>query len=113
MRKLYAGSAAYDPTIMVDHCIEQDSIAIPAILPLTVMGLGDAYELDFTIEDFFLEPLKSNYDNWMTAKIYTFEEITDSIGTSYLSEIFQPMFFDKTNRYHVLCSTCFNTDIPK
>lgn len=97
VRKLYSGSAAYDPTIMVDHCIEQDSIAIPAILPLTVMGLGDAYELDFTIEDFFQEPLKSNYDNWMTAKIYTFEEITDSIGTSYLSEIFQPMFFDKTN----------------
>ena len=87
IRKLYAGAGPYDPAATYDYCVEKDTMGSPAAIPLIVMGLGDAYELGFDLEDFFLEPLLSNYDEWIATKDFTVSQINDQMGSTCMSKL--------------------------
>lgn len=97
IRKLYAGAGPYDPAATYDFCVEADSIGIPGAVPMIVMGLSDAYGLDFQLEDFFHEPLCSNYEEWVGSKNYTVGQISKLMGTGRMTLLMKSEVLDKNN----------------
>ena len=87
VRKLYAGAGPYDPAGTYLYSMERNEMGIPAAIPLIVMGLNDAYDLGFELKDFFLEPLLSNYDEWVRSKEFTVEEINHLMGSTIMTEL--------------------------
>lgn len=87
VRKLYAGAGPYDPAGTYLYSMERDEMGIPAALPLIIMGLSDAYNMGFELEDVFLEPLLSNYEDWILSKEYTVGEINHLMGSTIMSEL--------------------------
>ena len=87
VRKLYAGAGPYDPAGTYLYSMERNEMGIPAAIPLIVMGLSDAYELEFKQEDFFVEPLLSNYEEWVLSKEYTVGQINQLMGSTIMSEL--------------------------
>lgn len=90
VRKLYAGAGPYDPATTYLYALERDTIGIPAAIPLIVMGMSDAYNMGFELQDFFLEPLLSNYDKWITSKQYTVKQINELMGSTSMSQLMTP-----------------------
>ena len=97
VRKLYAGAGPYDPAATYDYCIEQDSIGIPGAVPMIVMGLSNAYNLGFQLQDFFKEPLLSHYDQWVLSKQYTIDQIGEMMGSNRMTKLMNTEILDKTN----------------
>lgn len=87
IRKLYAGAGPYDPAGTYIYSIERNEMGIPTAIPLIVMGMNDAYDLGFELQDIFLEPLLSNYDEWVLSKEYTVGEINQLMGSTTMSEL--------------------------
>ena len=87
VRKLYAGAGPYDPAGTYVYSIANDTIGIPAAIPLIVMGLNNAYDLGFELNDFFLDPLLSHYDDWVLSKEYTVNQINQLMGSNVVSEL--------------------------
>lgn len=87
VRKLYAGAGPYDPAGTYLYSMERNEMGIPAAIPLIVMGLSDAYELEFKQEDFFVEPLLSNYEEWVLSKEYTVGDINYLMGSTIMTEL--------------------------
>ena len=87
VRKLYAGAGPYDPAGTYLYSMERNEMGIPAAIPLIVMGLSDAYELEFKQEDFFVEPLLSNYEEWVLSKEYTVGDINYLMGSTVMTEL--------------------------
>ena len=87
VRKLYAGAGPYDPAGTYLFSIERNEMGIPAAIPLIVMGLNDAYDLGFTPDEFFVEPLLSNYEDWIVSKAYTVGQINQLMGSTIMSEL--------------------------
>ena len=107
VRKLYAGAGPYDPAATYLYSVERDTMGIPAAIPLIVMGLSDAYNLEFALEDFFLEPLLSNYDQWVLSKEYSVQQINQNMGSIVMSQLMTPQSLDPNHPladmlYHVL-----------
>ena len=94
VRKLYAGAGPYDPAATYLYSVERDTMGIPAAIPLIVMGLSDAYDLGFALEDFFLDPLLSNYDEWLLSKEYSVQQINQNMGSIVMSELMTPESLD-------------------
>jgi hypothetical protein len=67
--------------------MERNEMGIPAAIPLIVMGLNDAYELGFALDEFFLDPLLSNYEDWVVSKEYTVGQINQLMGSTIMSEL--------------------------
>lgn len=94
VRKLYAGAGPYDPAATYLYSVERDTMGIPAAIPLIVMGLSDAYDLEFELSDFFLEPLLSHYDEWVLSKNYTVQQINQHMGSIVMSQLMTPESLD-------------------
>ena len=87
VRKLYAGAGPYDPAATYVHSVNHGTIGMPAAIPLIVLGLCDAYDLPCSAEDFFVEPLLSNYEDWVLSKQYTVGEINQRMGSTRMTEL--------------------------
>ena len=94
IRKLYAGAGPYDPAATYVYSVERDTMGIPAAIPLIVMGLSDAYGLEFDLEDYFLEPLLSHYEEWVLSKEHTLTQINQLMGSIVMSELMTPEALD-------------------
>lgn len=105
IRKLYAGAGPYDPAATYEYCVAADSIGIPGAVPMIVMGLNDAYDLGFQLEDFFLEPLLSHYDEWVASKEYTVGQIGEMMGSMRMSVLMNPKVLDRS---HPLTQLLYN-----
>ena len=97
IRKLYAGAGPYDPAATYLYSVERDTMGIPAAIPLIVMGLSDAYDMGFELEDFFLEPLLSHYEDWVLSKEYTVSQINQLMGSTVLTELMTSKALDSEN----------------
>ncbi len=97
VRQLYAGAGPYDPAATYLYCVGNDEMGIPAAIPLIIMGLSDAYDMDFELEDFFLEPLLSHYDDWILSKEYTVGQINQMMGSTIMTELMTPEALDPEN----------------
>ena len=98
VRHLYAGAGPYDPAATYLYCVGNDEMGIPAAIPLIIMGLSDAYDLGFAVEDFFLEPLLSHYNDWILSKDYTVEQINQLMGSTIMTELMTPEALDLNSR---------------
>ena len=98
VRHLYAGAGPYDPAATYLYCVGNDEMGIPAAIPLIVMGLSDAYDLGFALEDFFLEPLLSHYNDWILSKDYTVAQINQLMGSTIMTELMTPEALDLNSR---------------
>ena len=96
IRKLYAGAGPYDPAATYDYCVSHNTMGIPAAIPLIVMGMNDAYELGFKLENFFLNPLLSNYEKWISSKEYSVSQINQLMGSTVMSELMTATSLDRT-----------------
>ena len=94
VRKLYAGAGPYDPAGTYLYSMERNEIGIPAVIPMIVMGLSDAYDLEFELEDFFLDPLLSNYEEWILSKEYTVGDINYLMGSTVMTELMTEQALD-------------------
>lgn len=94
VRKLYAGAGPYDPAGTYLYSMERNEMGIPAAIPLIVMGLSDAYDLEFKQEDFFVEPLLSNYEEWVLSKEYTVSDINYLMGSTVMTELMTEQALD-------------------
>lgn len=108
VRKLYAGAGPYDPAGTYLYSIERNHMGIPAAIPLIVMGLDDAYNINLDLRDFFLEPLLSHYNEWIGSKKHTVDEINSLMGTNIMSELMTEEALDISNQqanmlYELLC----------
>ena len=108
VRKLYAGAGPYDPAGTYLYSIERNHMGIPAAIPLIVMGLDDAYNMNLDLRDFFLEPLLSHYNEWIGSKKHTVDEINSLMGTNIMSELMTEEALDISNQqanmlYELLC----------
>ncbi len=108
VRKLYAGAGPYDPAGTYLYSIERNHMGIPAAIPLIVMGLDDAYNINLDLRDFFLEPLLSHYNEWIGSKKHTVNEINSLMGTNIMSELMTEEALDISNQqanmlYELLC----------
>ena len=92
VRKLYAGAGPYDPAGTYLYSMERNEMGIPAAIPLIVMGLSDAYDLEFELEDFFLDPLLSNYEEWILSKEYTVGDINYLMGSTIFAKTKSALF---------------------
>ncbi len=97
IRKLYAGAGPYDPAGTYLYSLERDTMGIPAAIPLIVIGLSNAYDLGFELNDFFLEPLLSHYEDWVLSKEYTVKQINDMMGSVVMSDLMTPESLDTNN----------------
>ena len=87
VRKLYAGAGPYDPATTYVYSVSHGTMGIPAAIPLIVLGLSEAYDLPCSAEDFFVEPLLSNYADWVLSKQYTVGEINQRMGSTRMDEL--------------------------
>ena len=107
IRKLYAGAGPYNPALSYDYCVAHDVVGIPSLIPLLIIGMNDAYDLNLNMEDVFLEPLLSNYEEWVCSKSYPMKEIDQLMGSYRMSELMKTPWMnrdDSTTRllYNVL-----------
>jgi len=94
IKQVFAGGGPYMPRSMFDLFVEQDQVANPATVVLTILGLDYAEGLNLNYSNVFQEPLLSNYKEWCISKNYTLGQINRQLGTDKLSGLMHPDFFE-------------------
>ncbi len=84
---VFAGAGPYSPSATYDYCVRENSTGIPCAIPMLVQGMNIGEKLGLNMQDFFQEPLLSNYDEWINSKNYTMAEINHLIGRKPLDKI--------------------------
>ena len=102
VKKLYAGAGPYDPAVIFDYCLTTGETGIPGAVPMIVLGMNDAYDLDLQMEDVFTEPLLSHYNEWINAKELTMYEISRNIGSTRIEDMLHANILDKDNPLSML-----------
>ncbi|MGL4987075.1 MAG: lipase family protein, partial [Treponemataceae bacterium] len=95
--KTYAGAGPYSPEKTFHEIMGKNTIALPAAVPLIVIGMDASYDLNLDYTKVFKEPLVSNYQGWVNSKEFTTAEINQKIGTTTISEILTANMFDENN----------------
>lgn len=96
-----AGGGPYDLTGMFDEVVKNDYTGYPCSIPLTVIGMDYGDNLDLDYSQILIDPLLSNYDEWVNSKQYTTGSINEKIGTRKVSEIMHPDMFTKEKNSHL------------
>jgi hypothetical protein len=82
VRMLYVGIDPYNATGTYLYSADNEEQGESAAIPLIITTLSDEYGLEFWLEDFFLEPLLSIYDEWIVATEYTDEQNKELMASS-------------------------------
>lgn len=87
--KVIAGGGPYDLVALFDE-VKAGRLEPSAFVPMAIIGLdyGDALGLNYN--KIFVEPLLSNYEEWINSKKHTVSEINSLIGKEFL----HPDFFN-------------------
>ncbi len=96
INRVFAGAGPYSPAATYDYCVRENNTGIPCAIPMLVQGMNVGERLGLTIQDFFQEPLLSNYDKWINSKNYTMVEINHLIGGKPLDKIMTAEGLDTT-----------------
>lgn len=104
--KTMAGGGPYDLLGTYDYVIANKTTSYPVEIPLFVVGMNYAYNLNLDYSKIFKEPLLSNYSDWLNSKKYTTKEICNLMGSNDLTDLVEQEFLDTTN---IQSSTFRNT----
>lgn len=94
IKKTYCGGGPYYVDRTYEHCMKHDETGIPYAVPLLIIGMSEGKDEPLDIPFFFLEPLKSHYQDWLLSKKYNGTQITSLIGENCLSKILTPEGMD-------------------
>ncbi|MDH6313293.1 pimeloyl-ACP methyl ester carboxylesterase [Parabacteroides sp. PFB2-10] len=99
--RAFAGGGPYLPESIFDHFMQQDEVANPATILLTIVGAdyADGLKLDYT--KIFLEPVLSSYREWCVSKKYTLGEINHLLPSNRLSDWLHPDFFTENHNEEI------------
>lgn len=92
IQAISAGGGPYEPQQMFDLLLKNDYTGYPASIPMTVLGLDYADNLQLDLSNIFLEPLLSNYKAWYN-KTKTIGEINRLLGSNKISNFMHPSVF--------------------
>lgn len=91
--RAFAGGGPYLPESIFDHFMQQDEVANPATILLTIVGADYADRLNLDYTKIFLEPVLSSYREWCVSKKYTLGKINHLLPSNRLSDWLHPDFF--------------------
>jgi len=98
IRKVFAGGGPYDPITMFDVFVEMNESENPPTIPLTIVGIDYAEQLDLNYTNIFKEPLLSNYKDWFVSKEYSLGQLRRLLDSDKLTDFMHPdMFTEDTN----------------
>lgn len=75
VRRAFLGGGSYDVYATYKTNLSRNKTDLPALIPYLIMGLSEAYDLNFQLEDFFSKKLVKNYDKWFLSKAYGLKEL--------------------------------------
>lgn len=75
IRKALLGGGSYDVLATYEACVSKMLIDLPALMPYLIMGMSEAYDLNFKVEDFFCSMLVQNYEKWFLSKEFGLKEL--------------------------------------
>lgn len=64
----FAGSGPYDVAATYDNAVKLNTVGLPIVIPMLVMGTSEAYDLNLQREQFFTEEMNRHYDDYVTSK---------------------------------------------
>jgi len=96
LEKNYCGGGPYNVARTYDFCVKQDKTGIPYAVPMIILGMSEGMGQPLDMSKFFLEPLRSNYNEWFNSKKYNGIQITRMIGTNSLKQILTPEGLDRS-----------------
>lgn len=93
VRMLYMGIDPYNATGTYLYSMDTEEQGDGVAIPLIITSLSDVYDLDFWLEDFFLEPLLSTYDEWIVSMEYTDEQMDELMASSmpFMKYVYQDL----------------------
>jgi len=98
IRKVFAGGGPYDPITMFDVFAEINETENPPTIPLTIVGIDYAEQLNLNYANVFKEPLLSNYKEWLISKEYSLGQLRSLLGSKKLTDFMHPdMFTEEKN----------------
>ncbi|MDH6305696.1 pimeloyl-ACP methyl ester carboxylesterase [Parabacteroides sp. PF5-5] len=97
IHSVIAGGGAYDLAAIFDGFAKEETVAYPCSLPLTIIGMdyGDGLNLDYS--KVFIEPLLSNYDEWVNSKKYNTDEINQKLSHTVRTFIHPDLYKEGMN----------------
>lgn len=87
VKQVFAGGGPYEPAAMFDFMLQQERLANPATILLTVIGLDYAEQLGLDYNTFFTEPIAAGCRPWCISKDYTLGQINRLMATDKLTDI--------------------------
>lgn len=98
----FAGGGPYDVYDTYQDIIRSGTTSYPVEIPLMVVGMNSAYNMNLDYSKVFKEPLLSKYEKWVMSKSYTTTYINAAMGTDSISRLLQPAFLDSTDTQNIL-----------
>ena len=94
--KTFLGEGIYDLVAYYNHAIEEDTIAIPANIPLIMLTVSQCVGADIEYKQCFADSSQLRLINDVLSKQYSFPELNRRIGTRQLCKILSPQLCDST-----------------
>ncbi len=93
INKTMAGGGPYDLTTMFNRFTSEDYTGYPCSVPMTIIGMDYGENLNLDYSKIFIDPLFSNYNEWINSKEYTTGEINQKLNSNALSTYMHPDIF--------------------
>lgn len=84
VRMLYIGVDPYNATGTYLYTAESDTTNTSLAIPLIAISLSETYDMEFLLEDFFFEPLLSNYPDWIVSAEGSIEHMNELQASNLL-----------------------------
>ncbi|MCQ2311409.1 MAG: hypothetical protein MJZ64_06655 [Paludibacteraceae bacterium] len=96
VQQVFAGAGPYNPAATYDYSVKENTTQIPCAVPMLILGMSYSEQLNLPIENYFLEPLYRNYQDWILSKNYSLLQINQYMSNSNISDLLTPLALDKT-----------------
>lgn len=97
IRLIMAGGGPYDVCATYDTLIENDYTEYPCAIPMIIQGMDFGMNLGLDYNLYFKPRMVENLDEWINSKKYTMANITNLMGSKYISSIMTDAARDKNS----------------
>ncbi len=98
IRLIMAGGGPYDVCATYDTLIENDYTEYPCAIPMIIQGMDYGMNLGLDYSLYFKPRMVENLDEWINSKKYTMANITNLMGSKYISSIMTDAARDKSSK---------------
>ena len=95
IRLTMCGGGPYDICTTYDTLVDNDYTDIPCAIPLIIQGMSEGNGLNLDYSKFFVPHVVNNMDEWLNSKKYTVAQVTEMIGSHYISDMLTSEARDK------------------